>query len=94
MEGILLDGIFIFLSEFGEHDGKMELKEKVAFITGGASGLGKAAAENFVDAGAKVMLFDLNPEYHKFRHNNLGFYHSGKLNFQNENLCSFSNCLY
>ena len=40
----------------------MELKEKVAFITGGASGLGKATAENFVAAGAKVMLFDLSPE--------------------------------
>ena len=40
----------------------MDLKEKVAFITGGASGLGRAAAENFLAAGAKVMLFDLNQE--------------------------------
>lgn len=38
----------------------MELKEKVALITGGASGLGLATARNFVAAGAKVMLFDLN----------------------------------
>lgn len=40
----------------------MDLKDKVAFITGGASGLGKATAENFVAAGAKVMLFDLNED--------------------------------
>ena len=40
----------------------MELKEKTAFITGGASGLGKATAEYFIAAGAKVMLFDLSPE--------------------------------
>ncbi len=40
----------------------MELKDKVAFITGGASGLGRATAENFISAGAKVMLFDLNEE--------------------------------
>ena len=41
---------------------KMELKDKVAFITGGASGLGRATAERFVQAGAKVILFDLNEE--------------------------------
>ena len=40
----------------------MDLKDKIAFITGGASGLGRATAENFIAAGAKVMLFDLNAE--------------------------------
>ena len=40
----------------------MDLKDKVAFITGGASGLGRATAENFISAGAKVMVFDLNQE--------------------------------
>lgn len=40
----------------------MELKDKVAFVTGGASGLGRAAAENFIAAGAKVCIFDLNEE--------------------------------
>ena len=40
----------------------MELQDKVAFITGGASGLGRATAENFISAGARVMLFDLNDE--------------------------------
>jgi len=40
----------------------MELQDKVAFITGGASGLGLATAENFINAGAKVMVFDLNEE--------------------------------
>lgn len=40
----------------------MELKDKVAFITGGASGLGLATAKNFIGAGAKVMVFDLNED--------------------------------
>ena len=40
----------------------MELQDKVAFITGGASGLGRAAAENFVHAGARVCVFDLNAQ--------------------------------
>ena len=40
----------------------MDLQDKVAFITGGASGLGRATAENFIKAGAKVMVFDLNAE--------------------------------
>lgn len=40
----------------------MELKGKTAFITGGASGLGLATAENFIAAGANVLLYDLNAE--------------------------------
>ena len=40
----------------------MQLKDKVAFITGGASGLGRATAEKFIASGAKVMIFDLNEE--------------------------------
>ncbi len=40
----------------------MDLQNKVAFITGGASGLGRATADNFINAGAKVMVFDLNEE--------------------------------
>ena len=38
----------------------MNLDDKVAFITGGASGLGRATAERFIAAGARVMVFDLN----------------------------------
>lgn len=38
----------------------MELNNKTAFITGGASGLGLATAKKFVAAGANVFLYDLN----------------------------------
>jgi len=40
----------------------MQLQEKTVFITGGASGLGLAAAKRFVEEGANVMLFDLDAE--------------------------------
>jgi NAD(P)-dependent dehydrogenase (short-subunit alcohol dehydrogenase family) len=40
----------------------MELSNKVAVVTGGASGLGLATVENFVAQGAKVVIFDLNEE--------------------------------
>ncbi len=40
----------------------MELQDKTAFITGGASGLGLATARNFIASGAKVMLYDLNSD--------------------------------
>jgi len=40
----------------------MDLQDKAAVITGGASGLGKATAEALVAKGAKVFLFDLNEE--------------------------------
>ena len=40
----------------------MDIQNKVAVITGGASGLGQATAELLVSKGSKVALFDLNAE--------------------------------
>ena len=38
----------------------MDLENKVAVVTGGASGLGRATVEKFVSCGAKVAIFDLD----------------------------------
>lgn len=50
----------------------MDLKDKTAFITGGASGLGLATAENFIAAGANVLLYDLNAEQLELQASRLG----------------------
>lgn len=40
----------------------MELEGKVAIVTGGASGLGRATVEAYVAKGARVAIFDLNED--------------------------------
>jgi NAD(P)-dependent dehydrogenase (short-subunit alcohol dehydrogenase family) len=40
----------------------MDIQNKVAIVTGGASGLGRATVERYVADGARVAIFDLNEQ--------------------------------
>ena len=42
-------------------DGTISICDKVALITGAASGIGKATALAFAKSGAKLVLIDMNP---------------------------------
>ena len=47
----------------------MILKNKIAVITGSASGIGKAIAEEFIKEGAAVAIADIDPEAAEKNHN-------------------------
>jgi NAD(P)-dependent dehydrogenase (short-subunit alcohol dehydrogenase family) len=56
----------------------MDIKNKVAIVTGGASGLGRACVELFLEKGAKVAIFDKSVEQGEQASSELG-----------ENVCFF-----
>jgi 3-oxoacyl-[acyl-carrier protein] reductase len=64
----------------------MRLKDKVALITGGAAGIGKATAQRFIEEGAKVVICDVNAEAGAAAVEELGedaeFYHVDVMNRQ------------
>jgi len=49
----------------------VRLKNKIAIITGAASGFGKGIAEKFTKEGAKIIMVDINPRLLKKVSNNL-----------------------
>ncbi len=49
----------------------MHFKDKVALVTGGASGIGKETAIHFAKHGAKVAIFDINQKTLEATHEEL-----------------------
>jgi len=65
----------------------MQLNKSVAFITGGAQGLGKRFAENLLKRGAKVVVADIDGEAgEKLKHESDKVFGNNKLHFVKSDL--------
>src|SRR3546814_11573162 len=53
---------FAWIGKKNREIGMQRLRDKVAFITGGAGGIGSATAERFVAEGARVTVADVKGE--------------------------------
>lgn len=53
--------ILLFFILSTEREQAMEFQNKVAIITGAASGMGKLTAENLIAQGARVTVADITP---------------------------------
>ena len=67
---------------------KFDLNNRVAIVTGGAQGFGLAVTERFIDAGAKVVIWDIDEEAIK---NALDKVNSENLSYQTVDVCNFEN---
>ena len=69
---------------------KFDLTNRVAIVTGGAQGFGLAITERFVEAGAKVVIWDIDEDavkkaLEKINSDNLSFQIVDVSNFENIN---------
>ena len=69
---------------------KFDLNNRVAIVTGGAQGFGLAISERFIEAGAKVVIWDIDEAavkkaLEKVNSNNLSYQIVDVSNFENIN---------
>ena len=69
---------------------KYDLNNRVAVVTGGAQGFGLAVTERFIDAGAKVVIWDIDEDaikkaLDKVNSENLSYQIVDVSNFENIN---------
>lgn len=70
----------------------MRFRDKVAVVTGGASGIGAATAREFLREGARVLVMDLRPTDHDYLTNNLDCSPSAIRSIQG-NVAEIDDCL-
>lgn len=63
----------------------LNIEGKTVIVTGGASGIGKAVAQEFLDNGANVVVCDMSPNEPNFDRN----YNSGEMLYQNIDVTSY-----
>ena len=59
----------------------MRLENRVAVITGGGQGIGKAMAEQFAAEGASVMIGDIDPDAGQAAAKEIGAAAQGRISF-------------